>query len=147
VAFCTNCGHRNPPDANFCASCGAVLASAWADTTTVTIRVDEALAETGAEELAVELPVPADTGVLVVRHGPSAGTRFVLVGQTTAVGRHPESDIFLDDITVSRRHAEIVRAEDGYRIRDLGSLNGTYLNHERIEDAKLRSGDEVQIGK
>ncbi|MFC0082046.1 FHA domain-containing protein [Aciditerrimonas ferrireducens] len=147
MAFCTNCGHRNPPDANFCASCGAALVTAWADTTTVTIRLEDALADQGGEEAALELPVPSDTGVLVVRHGPSAGTRFVLVAPTTAVGRHPESDIFLDDITVSRRHAEIARDEDGYRIRDLGSLNGTYVNHERIEEAKLRSGDEVQIGK
>ena len=89
----------------------------------------------------------ADIAVLVVREGPIAGSQFALTETTTTAGRHPESDIFLDDVTVSRRHAEIVAGPDGYVVRDVGSLNGTYLNRERIEEAPLRDGDELQIGK
>ena len=100
------------------------------------------------EEVSVQIPALVEgMGMLVVKRGPNAGSRFVLDQDTTHVGRHPESDIFLDDITVSRRHAEIVRQGDGYAVRDVGSLNGTYLNRERIEDARLDNGDEVQIGK
>jgi pSer/pThr/pTyr-binding forkhead associated (FHA) protein len=83
----------------------------------------------------------------VVKRGPNAGSRYALDAVVTKAGRHPESDIFLDDITVSRRHAEFHRRERGYVVRDVGSLNGTYLNRERIEEADLSSGDEVQIGK
>jgi pSer/pThr/pTyr-binding forkhead associated (FHA) protein len=89
---------------------------------------------------------PGDA-VLVVRRGPNVGERYTLDRPVTRAGRHPDSDIFLDDITVSRRHAEVHRAETGYTLRDTGSLNGTYLNRERIDDAPLVSGDEVQIGK
>ena len=85
--------------------------------------------------------------VLVVRRGPNVGERFPLDREVTRAGRHPDSDIFLDDITVSRRHAEIHRLDGRYTLRDTGSLNGTYLNRERIDDAPLVSGDEVQIGK
>ena len=123
-----------------------MLDSTVADTT-VTLRPVDVLGEPGDEELALTLPERAETGLLVVKHGPNAGTRFVLDADVTGVGRHPESDIFLDDITVSRRHAEFVRDEHGYSVRDVGSLNGTYLNHERIDAAHLNSGDEVQIGK
>ena len=92
--------------------------------------------------------LPEGAALLVVKRGPNAGSRFVLEGDVTRAGRHPDSDIFLDDITVSRRHAEVVRTGDGgYRVRDVGSLNGTYLNRERIDEAPLASGDEVQIGK
>ena len=83
----------------------------------------------------------------MVKRGPNAGTRYVLDSDVTRAGRHPESDIFLDDITVSRRHAEFVGRDGGYSIRDVGSLNGTYVNRERIEEAVLATGDEVQIGK
>ena len=85
--------------------------------------------------------------MLVVRRGPNAGSRFVLDGEVTALGRHPESDIFLDDITVSRRHAVIERTDDGFTVRDAGSLNGTYVNRERVDEARLRTGDELQIGR
>lgn len=91
--------------------------------------------------------VPHGTGILVVKRGPNAGSRFVLEADVTRAGRHPESDIFLDDITVSRRHAEFASKGQGFVVRDVGSLNGTYLNRERIEQADLASGDEVQIGK
>jgi pSer/pThr/pTyr-binding forkhead associated (FHA) protein len=89
----------------------------------------------------------AGDAVLVVRRGPNVGERFPLDRDVTRAGRHPDSDIFLDDITVSRRHAEVHRLDGRYTVRDTGSLNGTYLNRERIDDAPLVSGDEVQIGK
>jgi hypothetical protein len=145
--FCTNCGHRNPPDANFCSSCGAVLGVPNSDTT-VTLHPVDSQGEVGDEELTVTLPErPSGAGLLVVKRGPNAGARFVLESWVTRAGRHPESDIFLDDITVSRRHAEFVRNDNGYAVRDVGSLNGTYVNRERIEESPLASGDEVQIGK
>jgi pSer/pThr/pTyr-binding forkhead associated (FHA) protein len=84
---------------------------------------------------------------LVVRRGPNAGSRFLLDAETTTAGRHPESDIFLDDVTVSRRHAEFKQTSDGFAVRDVGSLNGTYVNRERIDETLLHAGDEVQIGK
>ncbi len=145
--FCTNCGHRNPVGANFCSSCGAVLAVASSDTT-VTLHPVDVQGEPGDEELAVSLPERSPGSfMLVVKRGPNAGARFLLDAEVTRVGRHPESDIFLDDITVSRRHAEFIRNATGCSVRDVGSLNGTYVNHERIEEARLSSGDEVQIGK
>ena len=85
--------------------------------------------------------------MLVVKRGPNAGSKFLLDASVTRAGRHPNSEIFLDDITVSRRHAEIVREDSGYRVRDVGSLNGTYLNRERIDEASIGNGDELQIGK
>jgi len=91
--------------------------------------------------------LPAGSALLVVKRGPNAGSRFLLDADLTTAGRHPDSDIFLDDITVSRRHAEFVREGEGFAVRDVGSLNGTYLNRERIERAVLAGGDEVQIGK
>jgi pSer/pThr/pTyr-binding forkhead associated (FHA) protein len=85
--------------------------------------------------------------MLVVRRGPNAGSRFLLDKEVVTAGRHPESDIFLDDITVSRRHAEIRRGANAFTVHDVGSLNGTYLNRERVEDGELVAGDELQIGK
>jgi pSer/pThr/pTyr-binding forkhead associated (FHA) protein len=93
--------------------------------------------------------LPPGSALLVVKRGPNAGSRFLLDADLTTAGRHPESDIFLDDVTVSRRHAEFLRSPytKGFTVRDVGSLNGTYLNRERIDAAELTSGDEVQIGK
>jgi len=92
--------------------------------------------------------LPPGSALLVVRHGPNAGSRFLLDAEVTTAGRHPDSDIFLDDVTVSRRHAEFRRTpEDSFLVRDVGSLNGTYVNRERIEEATLKNGDEVQVGK
>ncbi len=110
---------------------------------------EEPSGDVGDEEYGVGVPELAEgAGVLVVKRGPESGTKFVLDREVTSVGRHPESDIFLDDVTVSRRHAEFMRGAGGeYRLRDVGSLNGTYVNRERIEDVTLKSGDEVQIGK
>ena len=92
--------------------------------------------------------IPADSAMLVVQRGSKAGSRFALDSDVVTAGRHPDSDIFLDDITVSRRHAELRRVTDGTWLAcDTGSLNGTYLNRQRIETAILSSGDELQIGK
>lgn len=92
--------------------------------------------------------LPADAALLVVQRGPNAGARFLLDGDRTTAGRHPSSDIFLDDVTVSRKHAEFFKVEGGgYGVRDAGSLNGTYVNRERVEKQILNAGDEVQIGK
>ncbi|WP_277870529.1 oxoglutarate dehydrogenase inhibitor Odhl [Nakamurella antarctica] len=96
---------------------------------------------TGLESLA------SGTALLVVKRGPNAGSRFVLDKQVVTAGRHPESDIFLDDVTVSRRHAEFTRTDQGYEVADTGSLNGTYVNREAVESSALANGDEVQIGK
>ncbi|HEX3706233.1 MAG TPA: FHA domain-containing protein [Mycobacteriales bacterium] len=91
--------------------------------------------------------LPTGFALLVVQRGPNAGSRFLLDQEVTTAGRQPDSDIFLDDVTVSRRHATFTRTVDGYVLADAGSLNGTYLNRERIESAVLGNGDEVQIGK
>jgi pSer/pThr/pTyr-binding forkhead associated (FHA) protein len=146
--FCNNCGHRNPLGANFCSSCGAVLESVSPENTTITFH-PVAPADPVDEDVVLPLEeMPADVGVLVVRRGPKAGSRFALDKDVVTAGRHPDSDIFLDDITVSRRHAEIRRSADGgYEACDTGSLNGTYLNRERIDSAPLANGDELQIGK
>ncbi len=85
--------------------------------------------------------------LLVVRRGPNEGSKYKLDAEVTRAGRHPDSDIFLDDITVSRRHAEVIRRSDGFHVLDAGSLNGTYVNRDRVEEAKLSNGDELQIGK
>lgn len=89
----------------------------------------------------------AGTALMVVKRGPNAGSRFHLDKQLVSAGRHPESEIFLDDVTVSRRHAEFRRVGNGYEVSDVGSLNGTYVNREPIETSTLSNGDEVQIGK
>ena len=104
----------------------------------------EATAETTLSGLE---PVERGTALLVVKRGPNAGSRFILAKNVTTAGRHPESDIFLDDVTVSRRHAEFTRVADGYEVADAGSLNGTYVNREAVESSALANGDEVQIGK
>ena len=131
---------------NFCSSCGVALAPNI--DTTVSFIPEESTGELGDEELGVEVgELATGTGVLVVKRGPDSGAKFVLDNELTRVGRHPDSEIFLDDITVSRRHAEFERSADGYVVRDVGSLNGTYVNRERIDEVPLSSGDEVQIGK
>jgi pSer/pThr/pTyr-binding forkhead associated (FHA) protein len=91
--------------------------------------------------------LPAGSALLVVKRGPNAGSRFLLDRDTTSAGRHPDSDIFLDDVTVSRRHAEFRREGGEFVVIDVGSLNGTYVNREPVDQAVLAGGDEVQIGK
>jgi pSer/pThr/pTyr-binding forkhead associated (FHA) protein len=145
--YCSNCGHKNPLGANFCSSCGQALEKSVDDPTTVTLPVVSS-GEPGDDEVAFDLgEIPADGGLLVVVRGPNAGARLALLKDVTTAGRHPEADLFLDDVTVSRRHAEFARVEGGFHLRDAGSLNGTYLNGERVDDAPLANGDEVQIGR
>lgn len=99
------------------------------------------------EDLAAVEGLPPGHALLVVQRGPTAGARFLLDSERTLAGRHPTADIFLDDVTVSRRHAEFIAKDGGYIVRDVGSLNGTYVNRERIESAVLVADDEVQVGK
>ena len=160
MPFCTQCGHSNSDDARFCNNCGAALKPAAptppspGETSTITIgggfepgeAADKSEGLSTADQSAVDA-LPPGSALLVVRRGPNSGSRFLLDSDTTTAGRHPSSDIFLDDVTVSRRHVEIVAGPDGFVVRDVGSLNGTYLNRERIEEAPLANGDELQIGK
>ena len=99
------------------------------------------------EELHAISALPSGSALLVVRRGPNVGARFLLDADVTTVGRHPEADIFLDDVTVSRRHAEFVRHGTSFQVKDLGSLNGTYFDGVRIDTALLSDGAEVQVGK
>jgi pSer/pThr/pTyr-binding forkhead associated (FHA) protein len=146
--ICDRCGETIPDGNGVCPKCGANQVGAGKDqaaTSALTVVEIE-----GTEELEIVHPpetVPEGKAVLVIKKGPESGARFILEKPVTTIGRHPQSEIFLDDITVSRRHAEIRRAEAGFEIIDSGSLNGTYLNRERIEQAQLSNGDEIQIGK
>lgn len=99
------------------------------------------------EELEAVAALPSGSAILIARRGPGTGSRFLLDSDSTSVGRHPDADIFLDDVTVSRRHAEFVREGTEFEVVDLGSLNGTYVDGERIERARLTEGAEVQLGK
>ncbi len=165
MPFCTECGHQNPDDARFCAQCGKRLAEAAPSqpagdaespgetTATITFGAPAKGAEHAEErslneaDAAAVDALPAGSALLVVQRGPSAGSRFLLDTEVVAAGRHPESEIFLDDVTVSRRHAEFRRGPQGYTVADVGSLNGTYVNRDRIDEVVLQGGDEVQIGK
>jgi hypothetical protein len=173
MPFCTECGNQNPDDARFCSHCGHRLAPAESPageagpakrdtrtgdapgeaTATITFggsagegdhREERNLNE--ADSSAVDA-LPVGSALLIVQRGPSAGSRFLLDTDMVSAGRHPESEIFLDDVTVSRRHAEFRRGGDGYTVADVGSLNGTYVNRDRIDEVALQGGDEVQIGK
>jgi pSer/pThr/pTyr-binding forkhead associated (FHA) protein len=141
--ICRQCGHVNEAGARFCSSCGAVLDSDDATANLAAVG-DEEPSDTLA---AVVDELPEGAAVLIVRRGPNAGSIFGLDQDETAAGRHPDSRIFLDDITVSRRHAVIDHRESGFVVRDVGSLNGTYVNHERVDEQPLHSGDEIQIGR
>jgi FHA domain/zinc-ribbon domain len=154
--YCTGCGRANPTGARFCSHCGTSLAYSGAEGGSETTSIIPAVggetpdAESGEDPLAdpaTLAALPPGTALLVVRRGPNAGSRFLLDNDLTTVGRHPESDIFLDDVTVSRRHAEFYRQGSRFTVRDVGSLNGTYVNRERIEETDLSGGDEVQVGK
>jgi pSer/pThr/pTyr-binding forkhead associated (FHA) protein len=152
---CRRCGHENAAGANYCSSCGTPLpvgrtgaaeADREQDTTASLTLVED------REALAAELgevldELPEGLGMLVVRRGPNAGSTFVLEKLETTLGRHPDSDIFLDDVTVSRRHALVTRADGSYLVADVGSLNGTYVDHERVERAELHDMHELQVGR
>lgn len=144
---CPQCGHQNPVNANFCSSCGADLDQSD-HTSSITMTVPTPL-DAGTDEVQLERDkLPVGVGMLVVTRGPNSGSLFALDEPLVTAGRHPDSIIFLDDITVSRRHAEVraIEGGGGYRVHDVGSLNGTYLNRQRVEDAELHDGDELQIG-
>ncbi|MFM8973746.1 MAG: FHA domain-containing protein [Actinomycetota bacterium] len=143
---CVRCAHANPDSARFCSSCGAVLGPAVGEESTLTLAAVTHSDE--EDELARDLEeLPLGVGLLVVRSGPDVGSSFRIDSESTAIGRHPASDLFLDDVTVSRRHVVLERGADGFRLRDAGSLNGTYVNRRRVDEARLDSGDEVQIGR
>ena len=161
---CTRCGNRNGENSRFCSNCGAPLRGGATpegpSETTSTISISglesydpEATGQTQLPALSPEAQaavdaLPLGSALLVVRRGPNSGSRFLLDGELTTAGRHPQSDIFLDDVTVSRRHVEFRRLQDGsFTVADVGSLNGTYVNRERIDSVTLNNGDEVQIGK
>ena len=148
--LCNQCGHTNPAGSRFCSACGSSLDRPPAladDTRLIPVTTPDPQLEEEAPVQSGPDGVPAGQGVLVVKRGPNAGSRYVLEGSAVTAGRSPDSDIFLDDVTVSRRHASFVPSGSSYEVRDVGSLNGTYLNRERIESAPLANGDEVQIGK
>jgi hypothetical protein len=157
---CAQCGHHSPEGGRFCSQCGTPLArdvppvrSESTDSTStmslsaIAAAVEAEQGEDHAVDEAAISALPPNTALLLAKGGPNAGSRFLLDRGTITVGRHPESDIFLDDVTVSRRHTEIYRHGARFSVRDAGSLNGTYVNRERIDEATLSSGDEVQIGK
>ena len=133
---CARCSVLNAAGANFCTACGAELPA------------DDDVSTGSFPQLGVDVPGAGEVGQLVVTRGATAGARYALGEPVTSIGRHPESGIFLDDVTVSRRHAEVRRGEDGhYLLSDVGSLNGTYLDGDRIEEAALREGAQIQVGK
>jgi hypothetical protein len=164
--YCSQCNRPNPGGARYCSNCGAPLTRAaqqdlsWAssqdrgwggagETTSMIspITGDTDYTDEPYPDYSAADTLPPGTALLVVLRGPNAGSRFLLDDDFTSAGRHPDSDIFLDDVTVSRRHAEFYRQGERFSVRDVGSLNGTYVNRERIEEAELFGGDEVQIGK
>ncbi|HWH43131.1 MAG TPA: FHA domain-containing protein [Thermoleophilaceae bacterium] len=143
---CPECGLVNSEGANYCQKCGAFLGARREGDGDTTVAYQ--IGETGELE-AVDLErVAAQGATLVIRAGGGrSGESFALDGERMTIGRSPEAEVFLDDVTVSRNHALIVRRRDGLHIDDLGSLNGTYVNRRRIESHKLVDGDELQVGK
>jgi pSer/pThr/pTyr-binding forkhead associated (FHA) protein len=161
MPFCIACGKQNPDDARFCSQCGTKIATGEAapaaegahveSTATLSFgvpeRVDTSDRQLSPVDAAAVDALPEGHALLVVQRGPSAGSRFLLDTDLVGAGRHPESEIFLDDVTVSRRHAEFRRSGNDFTVSDVGSLNGTYVNRDRIDSVRLTDGDEVQIGK
>lgn len=147
--LCPSCGYENTEGSRFCSQCGERLVSVSETTTAIPLVPDEGDSdELNPEERAAVTALPQASSLLVVRRGPNVGARFLLDRDEITAGRHPQSDIFLDDITVSRHHVKFVRSGDDYVLRDVGSLNGTYVNRSLVDgDIVLAGGDEVQIGK
>jgi hypothetical protein len=135
--YCPECGFQSPGAATYCSRCGALLVRETVGETTMSLGPDE-----------IDTLPEIDGPALVVRSGGGrAGESFEAIGDRALIGRSPECDVFLDDVTVSRRHAELTREGNVFTIRDLGSLNGTFVNRRRIESSVLEDDDEVQIGK
>jgi pSer/pThr/pTyr-binding forkhead associated (FHA) protein len=140
---CAACGTVNDATARVCANCGTSLAAEQPDTATLSLD----LISDAAQEIAVDrAQFPPETGLLIITRGPKGGSRYALDNSVITAGRDTRSDIFLDDVTVSRRHAEIYRRGPKYFVRDVGSLNGTYVNRKQVDDVELHDGDELQIG-
>jgi pSer/pThr/pTyr-binding forkhead associated (FHA) protein len=140
--YCAECGFQNSEAANFCARCGAMIEHESEAEQTLSYTPDQIADESPAGVEGLEGPA------LVVRSGGGrSGEAFTLQGERTTIGRSPDCDIFLDDVTVSRRHAVVAEVDRQFVLEDLGSLNGTFLNRRRIEQAPLTDDDEVQIGK
>ena len=142
--FCPSCGFRNSEGTDFCTRCGA---SIIADQSDAQATMSYAAGETSGEIKPMKGPPPGAAALVIRRGGGRAGEAYALGADRTTVGRHPGSDIFLDDVTVSRNHAVIAHDEATYVITDAGSLNGTYVNRRRVERHILIDGDELQIGK
>ena len=139
---CSRCGNENPENARFCANCGNPLQE------DATVRFTPAEAEDEASDRPLQQgELQGGQALLVVQRGPNAGSKFLIDKDVTTTGRHPESDIFLDDVTVSRRHAEFRRRNSKFFVHDVGSLNGTYVNRQRVDETQLANGDELQIGR
>ena len=145
---CPRCGHENEAQANYCSACGAPNEHDD-DTLALSLVAERQTLDEELDGLLGELPL--GMGALVVRRGPNAGSTYALEAAITSLGRHPDSDVFLDDVTVSRRHAVVRRVGagvgEGYELADAGSLNGTYLDHERIDVARMEDMQEIQIGR
>jgi FHA domain-containing protein/zinc ribbon protein len=143
VVYCSECGFQNPEAANYCSRCGALLSKGEASAeTTQTFSAAEVGEHLESEDLGLEGPA------LVVRAGGGrAGESFKPVGERTRIGRSPDCEIFLDDVTVSRNHAVLIDKGGSFVVEDEGSLNGTFVNRRRIESSPLAEGDELQIGK
>jgi hypothetical protein len=140
--YCQECGFQNPESANYCSRCGALLTKGEPTETTQALSADE-VGDTMHDEMGgIEGPA------LVVRSGGGrAGESFRPAGARTRIGRSPDCDVFLDDVTVSRNHALLLEEDGVYTVEDQGSLNGTFVNRKRIDSARITNGDEVQIGK
>jgi pSer/pThr/pTyr-binding forkhead associated (FHA) protein len=140
--YCTECGFQNSEAANYCAKCGALLEKEEPGSETTLALTPDDLDDDGIALDGVEGPA------LVVRSGGGrAGEHIIPRGARTTIGRSPDCDVFLDDVTVSRNHAVLVDQDGRFTIEDQGSLNGTYVNRRRVESAELEDGDELQIGK
>jgi len=148
AVHCSECGFVNPEGANYCQKCGAYVGSPAEgesdEPTTMTYTVDD----TGEmQPIDIDEAVARSGAALVIRSGGRAGESFTITEDRVSIGRSPDAGVFLDDVTVSRNHALLVRRRDGLYIDDLGSLNGTYVNRRRIESHLLADGDEIQVGK
>jgi FHA domain/zinc-ribbon domain len=143
VVYCSECGFQNPEAANYCSRCGALLTKGEASgETTQAFSPDDLGDKLDAEDFGLEGPA------LVVRSGGGrAGESFRPAGERTRIGRSPDCEIFLDDVTVSRNHAVLIERDGKFFVEDQGSLNGTFINRHRIESAPLEEGDELQVGK
>ena len=143
IVYCQECGFQTPEAANYCARCGALLQKGE-----ISAEATQSLSPEEVGDLEHGPVVGLEGPALVVRQGGGrAGESFHPTGERTRIGRSPECEIFLDDVTVSRNHAVLIARSGGYVVEDLGSLNGTFVNRRRIDTAMLQGGDELQIGK